>query len=439
MSSTQAPKKNSSGIALFIVIAAMSVLSIIVTEFTYIAQVNQRIAYDALDQVKAHYLAKSAFKLSLLRLKAYQQLKSLTGGQNAGVVAVPRQLLDKIWSFPLIYPFPTTIPGLMPADRERIEKFQKESGLEGNFTALIESESSKYNLNMILAQFAPQPSPSPSPSPSPTQADQKQASQPSQPFSPEAARKSLADYLWQLLNQKFESDQDFAAEYRDFKIEDLMDHITAWADRTYQRKDSGFHDVVALKQAPFYTLSEFHMVPTMSDDIYDLFAPNLTVSTTPGINVNTMNEATLRALVPEITKDESAEFMKFRDSQTEDNSFKSEDAFFEYLMTNVAHFKDSKSAIDELKKSMTNRHIRLVVDETQFKITIRAHANQATRIIEALVTTESTEQSHKQPYADDIPDQRQQPAPNAAPPGGTAQPQNATPSSGLKITFMRIL
>ena len=53
----------------------------------YIAQVNETLAFDGRDQLKAHYLAKSGFKLSLLRLKAYQQVKAyaetMAGGAGA--------------------------------------------------------------------------------------------------------------------------------------------------------------------------------------------------------------------------------------------------------------------------------------------------------------------------------------------------------------------
>ena len=47
-------QRSHGGIALFMVIAAISVLSILVTEFTYISQVNQKLAFDGLDQLKAH-------------------------------------------------------------------------------------------------------------------------------------------------------------------------------------------------------------------------------------------------------------------------------------------------------------------------------------------------------------------------------------------------
>lgn len=181
-----------SGIALFMVIAAMTVLSVLVTEFTYVSQVNQRMAYDGLDQLKAHYLAKSGLKISLLRLKAYQQVKQfIGGGAGAGAAAagaaaamVPKSLLDKIWSFPFMYPIPTNIPGISAIQKEQIEEFQKNSSLEGSFSALIESESGKYNLNLLLPGFKPEPGPSPSPSPSP-------AAPPTPGATPTADRKSV--------------------------------------------------------------------------------------------------------------------------------------------------------------------------------------------------------------------------------------------------------
>jgi general secretion pathway protein K len=435
--STPAPEnrkktERENGIALAMVLAAISVLSILVTEFTYIAQVNQKMAFDGLDQLKAHYLAKSGLKISLLRLKAYQNVKgvigSLGGGDPKAKSAVPRQILDRLWSFPFLYPIPTNIPGLSLGDKEQIEKFQKESGLEGSFSALIESESSKYNLNMILAPFAPNPAPTvtPTPGPSPTAAPR---------FNPEEARKSLSDYLFQILSKKVESDPEFADEYRDFRVDDLVDNIAAWADPTYERRTSSFKEKVPMKRGPFYSLSELHMIPGMDDRLYELFAPALTVSTTPGINVNTMKEPTLRALVPQITDEETKEFFKFRDSEEEDNSFKETEDFFKYLRDNISSFRHSEEQINQLKESLTKRHIRIVVDETEFKITVRAQVNQSTRLLEAWVTLTNPAGKNpgaKSPFSPS--------APIPPPPGMTNGATNPTPpDSGLRITFMRIL
>lgn len=411
--------KRQSGIALFMVLASISMLSILVTEFSYVANVNRKVAYDSLDKLKAFYLAKSGMKLSLLRLKAYQNVKGAASSLAGG--AVPKALLEKIWSFPFLYPIPTNIPGVTPMMKDQIEKFQKASNLEGRFSSIIESESSKYNLNMILSQFAPTATPSASPSPqTPSQGEDETGNQPA--FNPEEARNSLADFLAQILNKKFEADPDFASEYRDLRMEDLMDNIVAWADPSYEKRTASGNDDIPPKRAPFYTLSELHMIPGIDDQLYSLFAPALTVSATMGVNVNTMQDATLKALIPAVTEEEVKAFFEYRDSAEEDHLFKTEEDFLKYLMTNVAAFRNSQSEIDQFKESLTKRNIRLVVDETEFKITVAATVNQSTKKIEAWVS---------------LSDKKQAKPPQAGAATGTGDSQKQDP--GLRVTFMRIL
>ncbi len=429
------------GIALFMVIGAMTVLSLIVTEFTYVAQVNARMAFDGLDQVKAHYLAKSGLKISLLRLKAYQNVKAIAGGKE-GSAMLPKGLLEKIWNFPFFYPIPTDLPGMTTADKDRIQTFTKDSKFEGRFSAAIESESGKYNLNLLLSPFAP-PSPSSSPSPvagSPppsqgpdeTSPNPKANPSPGAPaqFSAEAAQKSLADYLGAILESKFQSDEAFANEYRDFKLGDLMDNLISWADHTYERR-GGSTSQLPPKGAPFYTLSELHQIEPMDDRLYELFSSNLTVSTTPGINVNTMNEATLKALVPGISEEEVKDFFKFRDSPDEDNLFKKDEDFFKYLQLNVSVLSSTPQSLEEFKTGLTKRGVRIVTDETQFKITVQAVVKKATRLIEAWVTLLDPSSQGSGQNKDSAP----------GGPGASNPVENESPraSSGLKITYMRIL
>ena len=430
--------RDTSGIALFMVIAAISVLAVLVTEFTYISKVNQMIAYGGLDQLSAHYTAKSGFKLSLLRLKAYQQVKTLINAASAagaGAPPVPKSLLQQIWSFPFIYPLPTSLPGMTLTQKESISKFQKSSNLEGNFSSVIESESSKLNLNAILgtapgSQPPPLPTASPSPSPSPTTSPSPTASLAAGPFNAEAARQSLEDFLGQLWFNKAQEDPDFGVFYRDFILRDLVDHILTWADRNHERTTAPSMDRVPMKRAPFYSLRELLMLPTMDDEIYQVFAPSLTVNPTPGLNINTITETTLRALIPAMTKDESKEFFKFRDNFTVDNKFRDATGFYNYLKTNVAAFRGNQTYIDELAASFTKRNIRLMVDESEFKITVRAQMNQSTETIEAWVTLSET--SPKQAI---VPQNPTQPVSQTT----GASSTNLPPDIGLRINFMRIL
>jgi general secretion pathway protein K len=424
------------------VIAAISVLSILVTEFTYISQLNQKLAYDGLDQLQAHYLAKTGLKISLLRLKAYQNVKQVAGGMLKAAGADPKlaeqykPLFDKIWSVPFYYPL-HDLPGLAPREKEAILAFEKASGFEGKFGSFITSESGKYNLNSLLPGYvapAPAPSAGPSGSPSGTPSSTPSTSPSTSPsFNPENARLQLKTFLGQLLQPKIDDDPQWADAYRDpHLLEDLTNNIAAWVDRKVEtRTKSGD---IPMKQAPFYSVSELHMIPGMDDDLYNLFAPNLTVSRTPGINVNTLQAATLKALFPDVTKEESDDFFKNRDAEDPDGTFKDEDGFFKYVKE---HFQSMQrgDALDKLRKSWTDNGVRFVTEENEFKITSQGTRNQSTLTIEAWVTLNPPDSS-KTPNPGASPN----PQPNSPPPGNNLTP-GATPpppDPGLKIHFMKV-
>jgi general secretion pathway protein K len=443
-------ERDKSGIALFMVIAAISLLSILVTDFTYIAQINQRMAFDSLDQIKAHYLAKSGLKLSLLRLKAYQQVKSMIGGSGANnplAQAVPKGLVEKIWNFPFFFPIPA-LPSMSNADKEQLDKFHKDSEFDGKFIATIESESSRINLNSLLPGFvAAMPSPSGSPSPgtsgSPPPATGSSPSPSASPsFSSDQARQNLQDYLTQLILNKSEEDEGFAHEYRDYKMDELMRNISAWCDRTYKQEAPDYKDILP-KGAPFYSLTELHMIPLMDDDLYDLFQPNLTASATAGVNINTIQDATLRALIQGMTVQESKDFFTFRDSVDEDNLFKKEQDFWDYIQAHVGIFRNDKTAVDKYRADLATKGVRLVTDEQVFKITVQSTSNQATRTIEAWVTlgVTPTNPTTNSPNGSASPGPSNSPSPSPSPQASNIngnQP-NTPPDAGLKITFMRIL
>lgn len=428
------------GIALFMVLSTMSVLTLLVTEFVYIAQINQRLAYDNLDRLKAFYLAKSALKLSLIRLKAYQHIKGFIGGSGSAMSsAVPPQILDQIWAMPIRYPFPSELPGLTLAERESIDQFQKESSLEGDFASSISSDSSRYNINMILAPFAPT-SPtgttgvtgSTAPTGEESEEDDNGTGEEAATgttFSAEAARESLVDYITQIYNNKIESDEDFEYEYKDFELEDFFDNLFTWMDRSYVAKLSGRDMAVPFKKAPLYSITELHQIAPLDDKLYDLFTPSLTVSTTPGINVNSMEKHTLMALVPGITEDEAKELFSHRDDMSTNNRFKSEDHFLEYLRDHVAIFYESDDEVARYKEDLKTRNIRIVVDETNFTITVYAQVKQTFKTIEAQVVLSSSSTTSTSTTT---------PTSTSSIPSLSGPGRPNKPDAGMKITFMRI-
>lgn len=412
-------KGDESGIALFMVIAAMSILSVVVTEFTYVAQVNTRATVDSSDQLKAHYLAKTGFKLSLLRLRAFKELKAF-GKEGSGLPSIPRNILSQVWSFPFFYPIPANVPGLSVVMKDEIDKFQTESTLPGKFTAVIESESDKVGINSVLASMAPPtPKPSPSGKPKTEKADPKKKDI---VYDAEEARKGLKDLLFQLVENKFKTDQDFAAEYSDVNVEDIYDNILGWVDFNHQPKN-GSGKQLYYKKAPFYSMSELRMLHPIDDGLYDLLAPNFTTFSTPGVNVNKIAEAMLRAILTGITDEEVITFFKDRDSTEVDGTFNTADDFYKYVEKNVGAYKSS-TALDELKTKLAKQGIQILTDEEIFKITVTAEVNKATRTLEAWVLLVSdTDESGTQ--------KKQAPSEDEGTP--VAQPNAA----GLRLLYMR--
>jgi general secretion pathway protein K len=419
MGSTQRSENRSErGIALFMVIAAMTVLSLLVTEFVYIAQVNQRMAFDGLDQVRALYLAKTGYKISLLRLNAYKQAKATVTDPNF------QKQLDQIWSLPLPFPFPKTLPGLTMTQRDAIEKFEKESSLSGSFTATITSESARFNLNWILPAYVSRAS--------------KDKQTPAPPFEREKALKSLQDLFEDLHFRKAQDDPAFADEYRDFNAAELTDNIAAWADATYEKRGRWGSETIPPKKAPFYSIQELHMIPGMDDTLFDVFAPSLTVGPTTSINANTMGASTFHALFRDASNDEIKELIKERDGEeggsVEGKTYKDPKEFFERVKSKLAAYQTR-----EPEKELSERGIQIVTEERIFRIRVKAQVNQSVRRLEAVV--ELPEKAGSGNQTNPATGTGRSSDPNTPQPGPGSPQQTGSPSalaSGLNVTFMRV-
>jgi len=152
-----------------------------------------------------------------------------------------------------------------------------------------------------------------------------------------------------------------------------------------------------------------------------------------------MDEVTLKALVPNLTKEEVAEFFKQRDNKDEDNQFKKIDDFYNYMKANFSVFAGNEKNVEDFKKKLAENGLRLVVDEFVFKIVVQAQVEQAIRIIEAVVVLSDNKA-------------------NTATTGGTTDPSNPNQTGtgnqglsgsggsgstendpGLRITSLRII
>ncbi len=414
------------------VLTAMATLAIFVAEITYVAQVNQKLAYDRLDQIKAHALAKSGLRLALLRIKAYSEIKrtvealAKSAGAGAAAVssAVPKAILEKVWSEPITIPFSGDLSVLPAGARDALLKFRKDSGMEGKLYISIQAQSSKFNLNSVLPAFASlaaSPTPnargggganaSPTPTPQAGAGANASANPSATPatFDPAQARQLLLDQIKDTLTKKFEEDTRFRDRYRTLRAEDLTDEILGWNDLTYQSQ-AAQRSNDPFKRAPYYDISELRYLPSVDDELFELLESQFSAGVESTINVRTIKEPVLAALVPLMTAEERKKFFEFRDNtggSSSDTSgasnnnnpsasgnpsdpnvdpIKTPEDFFKFLKERVAAFGGSDARINEFKTALAQRGIQITTDETNFIVRVEATVEQTKRTLEAWVT-----------------------------------------------------
>jgi general secretion pathway protein K len=435
------PGKSQSGIALFMVISALAVLSILTTELTYSTQVQSRIANNFIDNLRAYYLAKAGYKLSLIRLKAFLSIKKFASDNKNPIVkqSLNKSILEKIWNMPFVFPIPIP-PDASIVDKDKIMAFQKASSFGGSFLAAIDGESSRMNLNNLFVKQAPQQQQNPqnpqTPNPQPTPQATPQAQNPNPTQNVEVNfRSALEPAITQILEQKKEQDLEFAEIYRNVQGRDIVDAIEFYLFRDMPSSNLPGFKSFKPKAAPFYAISELHMIPGFDDGLYDLLAPNFTTNTTPGINVNRATKTTLRGLIYELSDEDADLLMKFRDDPAEGKPWDTKDDFWK----SVESLPTAGRSLQDIKDRFTKANLNVVTDEETFHITVQATHGLSTRTLEAYIILNQSSSAK---------------TPGQAGAGSPADPNNpqvvsgmpakknkasAMKDSGLKLVYWRVI
>ncbi|MCX6103083.1 MAG: type II secretion system protein GspK, partial [Proteobacteria bacterium] len=146
-------KTGNKGVALLTVLVSVFIISLLTIEFQYSVAIERKLSYSDLNQLQAHYLAKSGVKFALLRLVLFSRANK---DKSLGQV---KPFLPAIWNLPIpaFPPAKSKIKQLFKADQDAAEKAIEETKISiGQFTETISSESAKINLNALLIPVAQQ-------------------------------------------------------------------------------------------------------------------------------------------------------------------------------------------------------------------------------------------------------------------------------------------
>lgn len=350
MKKTISMLKQESGVALMMAIASVTLLMVIATEVLYETNVELIVSSQAVNQVKAHYAAKAGVEISLMKIHLYRKAIAMAGDQ------VPSEILDKIWTTPFAW------PPVIPEDVSAVEKSEiaaavKSSTMQSTYFATVDGEGGKIDINDIA-------------SPSKVIAE------------------STRTQLLQIFQSRMETDENYAEKNRGVDFGKILDNIADWIDedKTTQGgqgdegslySDRGTNELIP-PNSPFKTLEELHMVEGVTDEVYDMLAPRLTVFGTKGVNVNYAKKEVLMSLSPQITEERVSKIIEAR-ARADRGPFKDVDDFVQYLNSIGVTGNPFKNEQDGVSVPL------LFGSEMNFRIRSTGRAGRVQREITAIV------------------------------------------------------
>ena len=295
--------RNERGVALLMAIFTFVLVAAISMELLEETQVEYLSSSQNINQVKAYYAAKSGAELALLRILIYKKARALAGdslGQQGHV-------LDKVWSFPFIWP-PILPPEATLVDKQLLNDTIKESYIDVGISSRISSESSKIDVNALGSKS-------------------------------KILAKHTRELLLKLFQNRMDNNEEFGRRFRGYNFETLVNHLTDWVDEDNESKNGGDErsyyrdldgDTIPPNQ-PFKTLPELHMVEEMTDELYDVLEPNITIYGVAGINVNQASKQVLMLIDKGIDEKIADEIIKHIKDEKDGGPFAKLEDFFEFL------------------------------------------------------------------------------------------------------------
>lgn len=307
-------RRSRGGIALLVVITTMLVLAVIVSELSYGSTVRLLVATHQRDRAQAVWLARSGVNIYRLILMASRQLEKTIdsmGPTISAALGLPEDTdVGAILGSSLWQMLPSMNTGMLrmifasggdasDVEEEDVAAFQqsgrvsdeiasesREGGLfddqnfldfDGDFSADVTDEESKINVNRLASRDAS----------TPLQED------------------PTALQLYGLLSGQ--EDLEFLRD-RNLDAWELVANLADWVDTDNTREalaGGGYEDNLynrlnepyVAKNAPFDTKEEIRLVEGWQDDVYERFAPSLTIYGSGKFNFCTTDDNGLAMLI----------------------------------------------------------------------------------------------------------------------------------------------
>lgn len=405
---------NQRGVALMMVMTAIILLMAIYGEFTFESKISRLKATNILDKSQAKLLAESGQQLALARLRLYKEAYNKIQSNQDAKKMVQSQLLNQLWELPFIYPVPI-MKDTPSSAKDTINKFTKETLLDGELKVTIQNLSNRLNLNMLridVTKFNPDKDEPQDSSSLLNMADNAILNNVS-------VEQSLFFLLKRLVDEKKEKDEDFNERYSNLNYQELVTNLkyyvsdfgTMMNDPFAAEAENRFRQIpLSPKFGPLASISELYSMPGWDDQLIELIQNEFSVYPNTQIDFNKLTSNMLRILLPTLSDTDISDFFLWRDDPERPKFLNTKADFKKYFVEQERLISDTY--FEDRLKLFEQKGISFGANPNLFKIVSEGTYNRSTYTLVSYVV---------------LPKQENKPNPNQCPPGQIGTPPNCRP------------
>jgi type II secretory pathway component PulK len=421
---------NQSGVALMMIMTSIIILMAIYTQFTFDSKISRIKATNILDRSQSKLLAEAGLQLAMTRLRLYKEAYNKVQSNADAKNAVTPQLLNQLWEVPFMYPIPVTA-NASAIFKQTIDKFTKDSFLEGNMKVSIQNISSRLNLNMLRIDITKLKVDA-NGMVSPPDTGNLFDIQGNERSDTVQIDQQIYVLLKRLVDDKKEKDEAFADKYSNINYQHMFtnlryyisdyqsmnnDPLVGEAEATYQRIP------MTPKFGPMGSSSELYAIPGWDDEIIELIKNEISVYPSMQIDLNKITTNMIKLLFPNLMPDDIADFFKYRDDPTNPKQMNSTDDMKRYFV-DQARVLDS-GTFDARINAFKNAGVNFGPNPNLFRVFSEGEYNRSIYTLVAYVVLPPQQQATQTTTNPNGPNPAPTPTPTPSP-GSSGQGSNQT-------------
>lgn len=380
---------NQQGVAIFMVLTAVTILALVLADFSFETTVNQLKVYNQQDQAQARLNAESGLNMALARLRLYQEARNLLEKNENMKSVIQPSMIESLLLQPFAYPIPLD-PGSNPIQRSALEEFEANVLFRGQVMVSIRQISGFLNPNNMRVERAQNQEENGFSEPPPDDEDGEQKKSPAQ-----FMEQKLVETLERLIEDRREVDPIFDNRYGHLDPELLIKEIKYYISDPEQFEDVARGEIEARylakdltpKHAPLSSLDELYLLEGWPDEMVDLIKDYLTVHEVAIIAVNELTADLLKVLFPYITDVQIEEFFLYRrgdpERGLEPQEFKSPEDFKNVVVNRIGIIGEQD--YDERIREFEAAGMRIGVAGKFFEVTSTGQMERATYNLKAYI------------------------------------------------------